>query len=306
MARVTIKDVAKSAGVDVATVSRALSNKPYVALETREKIEAVVEALGYRPSAAARAMVSKRTKTIAMLVPSFTDAAFDWITSGAERVAREAGYTLLIASAKTVEGEFFSEDRVDALFIIDPRRFQINSTLPSVSLEDVPMDNLGGARALAQHLQTLGHKSVALIGGLADSPYSQARLVGIREIFPNAIWLAGDWTINSGYRLLQNGVPKGVTALLAANDFIAVGVIRALSEQDLRVPEDISVTGFDDEPIAKYLTPALTTVRQDLETQGARAMSLLLEKLEQKTSSVLQTQPLELIVRESSGQRRKS
>jgi DNA-binding LacI/PurR family transcriptional regulator len=304
MARVTIKDVAKSAGVDVATVSRALSNKPYVALETRTKIAAVVEALGYRPSAAARAMVSKRTKTIAMLVPSFTDAAFDWITAGAERMAREAGYRLLIASVQAVEGEFFSEDRADGLLIIDPRRFQIISSLPSVSLEDVPMDNIGGAQALALHLQQLGHDNVAMIGGLSDSPYSQARLAGIREIFPNALWLAGDWTIHSGYQLLQNGLPSGVTALLAANDFIAVGVIRALFEQGLSVPKDISVTGFDDEPIAKYLVPTLTTVRQDLELQGARAMSLLLEKLEQKTISVLQTQPLELIVRESSGKRR--
>ena len=153
MTRPTIKDVARVAGVDVATVSRSLSNKPYVAVETRARIAQAVETLGYRPSAAARAMVSKRTYTIAMLVPHFTDMAFDWITAGAEREARQAGYTLLVVGVEATSGDFFSEDRVDGLLVIDPRHFKTQleavSRIPSVTLEDVPMDNRGGARAMA-------------------------------------------------------------------------------------------------------------------------------------------------------------
>lgn len=305
MNRATIKDVARVAGVDVATVSRALSNKPYVALKTRARIEAAVESLGYRPSAAARAMVSKRTKTIAMLVPHFTDMAFDWITAGAERAARQAGYTLLIASAESVESGFFGEDRVDGLLVIDPRRFAVHTNrafeVPSVSLEDVPMDNRSGARALAQHLRDFGHQQVLFVGGPIDSPYSQERLAGIRDVFPDAAWFSKDWTIDSGYALLQPSLPDGVTAVLAANDFIAIGVMRALSEQGFFVPTDVSVTGFDNEPVARYLTPALTTIRQDLEWQGARAVTLLLERLEGSVGVPIAGQVLEIVIRESTG-----
>ena len=304
MNRATIKDVARIAGVDVATVSRSLSNKPYVAEDTKARIAAAVETLGYRPSAAARAMVSKRTRTIAMLVPHFTDMAFDWIITGAEREARKAGYTLLVAGIEAVEAGFFSEDRVDGVLVIDPRRFQqqleLMAGIPRVSLEDVPMDNRGGARALAQHLHDLGHRQVLFLGGPADSPYSLERLLGIREVFPSAAWQASHWTIECGYELLKDGLPIGMTAVLAANDFIALGALRALSEHGLRVPEDVSLTGFDDEPIARFLTPALTTVRQDLEGQGARATRLLLDRLEGSPElAVGLPQPVEIIIRES-------
>ena len=301
--RPTIKDVARAAGVTYPTVSRVLSGKPYVSTETRERIMRAIEDLGYRPSAAARSMVSNRTHTIAMLVPNLTDPNFGVLVSGAEREARHDGYTVLVADFETVtHSTFLGEHRVDGLLIVESpvfREWLRTASVPAVSMDDVPMDNRNGARAAAAHLRELGHKRVAFVGGPHDSPYALERHAGLRDVYPEAPWLPGDWGAESGFDLAPRALETHPTAILAANDSVALGVMHALRHRGLRVPEDLSVVGFDDGPLARHFNPPLTTVRQPLEVQGARAAARLIAHLQGRTAPAPAPYPLELVVRHS-------
>ena len=302
--RPTIKDVAKAAGVTYPTVSRVLSGKPYVSRETRERVMHAIASLGYRPSAAARSMVLNRTHTLAMLVPNLTDPNFGLMVSGAEREARGHGYTVLVADFDTVtHSNFLSEHRMDGLLIAEAPRFQTwlasIPEVPHVAMDDVPMDNHGGARAVGEHLRGLGHARVAFLGGPEDSPHALARCAGLRDIFPNAPWFPGDWTADSGFHLAAKAIAAKVTALFAANDFVALGVLNALRIHGLEVPRDLSLVGFDDIPLARHFHPPLTTVRQPLDAQGARAAARLIARLQGRTPHVAQPQTLELLVRNS-------
>jgi LacI family transcriptional regulator len=305
--RPTIKDVAKIAGVTYPTVSRVLSGKPYVASSTRERVMRAIEDLGYKPSAAARSMVTQRTFTVAMLVPHLSDANFGALFAGAEREARQHGYSVLVTdydAALEAHG-LLSEHRVDGAIFVEPERAvplePHRIGIPSVVLDDVPVDNVGGAKALAAHLHGLGHRRVALVGGPPDDLHASARLEGIRLMYPDAAWLAGDWGAESGYRLTPQALELGVTAILAANDFNALGVLRSLYGLGLNAPRAISVTGFDDTPLAQYFTPPLTTVHQPLERQGERAVRALLAKLEGRLHGAVKTESLEIVIRDSTG-----
>ena len=305
--RPTIKDVAKIAGVTYPTVSRVLSGKPYVASSTRERVMRAIEDLGYKPSAAARSMVTQRTFTVAMLVPHLADANFGALFAGAEREARQRGYSVLVTdydAALEING-LLSEHRVDGAIFVEPERAVTLEPqalgIPSVVLDDVPVDNVGGARALAAHLYELGHRRVALVGGPPDDLHASARLEGIRYLYPDAVWLAGDWGAESGYRLTAQALELGVTAILGANDFNALGVLRALYGLGLSAPLHISVTGFDDTPLAQFFTPPLTTVCQPLERQGERAVRALLDKLEGRPVNLPVTEALEIVIRDSTG-----
>ncbi len=265
-----------------------------------------IEHLGYRPSAAARSKVSSRTQTLAMLVPHLSDPNFGVIVAGAERQARKHGYSLLVADFETVTASnLLAEHRVDGIVLIEPHRFMhwLESVpgLPFVATDDVPMDNLNGGRAVGQHLQALGHRCVMMVGGPADSIFAALRHQGLREIFPDAHWLPGDWTAQSGYNLLSVALESKPSAIFAANDFVALGVMRAAHERGLKLPSELSVVGFDDSPLAPYFHPPLTTVRQPLEWQGSCAAELLIARLEGRPMPAPHPQALELIVRQSTG-----
>jgi LacI family transcriptional regulator, repressor for deo operon, udp, cdd, tsx, nupC, and nupG len=306
--RPTIKDVARVAGVTYPTVSRVLSGKPYVALSTRERVMQAITELGYKPSAAARSMVTQRTHTLAMLVPHLADANFGVLFAGAEREARAQGYSVLVTDydAALEEHGLLSEHRVDGALLVEPERIGTlleprSFDLPFVVLDDVPVDNAGGARAMALHLHDLGHERVAFVGGPPDDLHALARIEGIRGVYPSAAWLPGDWSASSGYEMTPAALNLGVTAILAANDFNALGAARALQERGLSVPRDVSLTGFDDVSLAQFFAPPLTTVRQPLEAQGARAIALLLAKVQAQPVPRVAPDALEVIVRDSTG-----
>jgi LacI family transcriptional regulator len=303
--RPTIKDVAKAAGVTYPTVSRVLSNKPYVALETRERVLSAISELGYRPSAAARSMVTQRTHLLAMLVPHLTDPNFGILFSGAEREARKHGYSLLVADFDSAaeDGGLLSEHRVDGVLILEPQHYQgrFLSELPVVELDEAPIDQHAGGRLVGEHFLGLGHKNVVFVGGPADSPHARERHLGLLESFPNAPWFAGDWTAESGYALLEQTLEFAPTALFAANDYVALGLIHALRSKGLRVPDDVSLVGFDDVLPARHFTPALTTVQQPFEKQGAQAARLLITKLQDDAPTHSQQIVPQLILRESTG-----
>ncbi len=302
--RPTIKDVAKVAGVTYPTVSRVLSNKPYVALETRERVLHAISELGYRPSAAARSMVTQRTHLIAMLVPHLTDPNFGTLFSGAEREAREHGYSVLVADFESAaeKGGILAEHRVDGVLVLEPQNFfgkQFLTELPLVELDHAPIDHRQGGRLVAQHLLELGHQNVVFVGGPEKAPHATERYAGLLETYPNAPWYAGDWTVESGYALLESALQNQPSAIFAANDFIALGLLHGLRNKGLRVPTDISLVGFDDIPLAKHFAPALTTVQQPLEQQGSSATALLIAKLRGQVLPLLPMISPLLIVRES-------
>lgn len=304
--RPTIKDVAKAAGVTYPTVSRVLSGKPYVATDTRERVMRAIENLGYRPSAAARSMVLNRTHTLAMLVPHLADPNFGTFFIGAEREARGRGYSVLVADHESITGHdhLLMEHRVDGLLILESYRFgpELEGLdVPIVHLDDAPMDQRGGGRLVGTHLRELGHERIALVGGPADAPHATLRYDGLREIYPDVTWIPGDWTAESGHALTDRALEMRVTAIFAANDFVALGAMRALRERGLEIPLDISVVGFDDSPLAKHFHPSLTTIRQPIEVQGAHAAAILIARLSGQNAPSAPPHPLELIVRDSSG-----
>ncbi len=306
--RATIKDVAKAAGVTYPTVSRVLSGKPYVAANTRERVLNAVNELGYRPSAAARSMVTQRTNLIAMLVPHLTDPNFGVLFAGAEREARESGYSVLVTDfdSATDTGGILAEHRVDGVLILEPQNFyrqdrvtELLTELPVVELDDAPIDHKNGGRLVAQHLQSLGHQQVVFVGGPPSAPHATGRYAGLLELYPQAKWFSGDWTVESGASLLEAAMTSQPTAIFAANDYVALGLMHALQNRGLHIPNDISVVGFDDIPLAKYFAPALSTVQQPLEQQGARAAALLIAKLQGRVPTRPQAETPLLVIRQS-------
>ncbi len=307
MRRPTIKDVARVAGVTYPTVSRVLSGKPYVAIKTRQRVQQVIDELGYKPSAAARSMVTQRSYMLAMLVPHLSDANFGTLFAGAERIARMQGYSVLVtdyAAAFEAHG-LLSEHKADGAILVEPERIKnLKSTLisiPTVRLDDVPVDNFDGARAIGLHLQVLGHRRVVLIGGPSDDAHAKGRFEGLRSVFENVVWLPNDWNALGGFQLTAQALALGASALCGANDHNALGILHALQQLGLHVPTDISVTGFDDIPIARFFSPALTTVFQPLELQGERAAQLLLDFLHGVSRDQIVPERLELVIRDSTG-----
>ncbi len=309
--RPTIKDVAARAGVSRQTVSRVVNNKPEVSPETRARVQAAIDELGYRPNAIARSMVAGHTCTLGCISPNLIDYTFASIIESAQAEARRQGYFLLTGSAPTAGevGSLLEEmlhRQVDGLLVLNPhadgryRHFLplIGKGMAMVYLNDTPRDEPvssvqcddreGGYRA-TRYLLDLGHTAIATIVGSDNEECTFDRLAGYRQALSEAgiaprraLTVSGDWSAPSGYegakRLLETGQP--FSALFAQNDQMAMGAMRALREADLRVAEDVSVIGFDDIPLASYFDPPLTTLRQPMRESGKRAAQLLIETIQ--------------------------
>jgi LacI family repressor for deo operon, udp, cdd, tsx, nupC, and nupG len=306
--RVTIKDVAARSGVSRQTVSRVLNDEGVVAEDTRARVRATIDELGYRPNAIARSLVSQRTYTLALLTADFSDYTHARIIEGAEAEAREHGFLILVSGAEHgPNGEplccspFLTQHQAEGLFIVyhgsDHDRYEILEQLP----RDLPVVTIGYARDLkyivtvgianyegayqvTRHLLELGHSRIAHITGPIQMYASQERRQGytaaLQEagIVPTDEWVAtGDWSSSSGYqatlRLLDRD--QGFTALFVQNDRMAMGALQALREHKLNVPEDVAVVGFDNIPSTPFFDPPLTTVHQpnyELGRTGARLL----------------------------------
>ncbi|MFC5849675.1 LacI family DNA-binding transcriptional regulator [Deinococcus petrolearius] len=324
----TLADVARLAGVSQQTVSRAVNNQGYVAARTRERVLAAVGELNYVPNRLAQGLARQRTQSIGFATNDIALHAPSQLTSGIERAAREAGYSLLVSIVPrygvgqvTQAVRALRERQVDGVLInasLDGagaaevrRRF---ADLPCVFLDvpaDTPvnaalLDQEYGAALAAGHLVALGHTRIACIHGPHEAVAEHSRLRGWQSALAGhgLVLVAeqeGDWSPLSGYRaalsLLASGLP--FTALLVGNDQMAVGALRALWERGLSVPGDVSVVGYDDTAESALLIPPLTTVRQDFPTLGHRAfghLRRLLAEPEWRATTV--TRP-ELIVRAS-------
>ncbi len=323
-----IRRVAELAGVSVATVSRTLKNPDVVAPATRERVQAAVAAANYRPNGMAVQFRSRRTGNLVVLVPLIANSFFARVIAGIQQAAQAAGYRVLLcdtAGDERREREYAElvyarqADGVIQLRAFDP--FAGQGDIPPVvnacevlaehTWPKVRLDNRAAARCLTEHLLALGHRRIALIKGPEDSPLTLERLAGYQEALTQAgialdpgLLYEGDFTLAAGAAAAKAllTLPERPTALFCCSDEMAIGALQILRRSGLRVPEDISLAGFDDIAFAAYTEPPLTTIAQPAEAFGQRAVAMLLEVLNGGTPAAREVVlPFELKVRGSTG-----
>jgi DNA-binding LacI/PurR family transcriptional regulator len=300
-------DVARLAGVSHQTVSRVLNGQPHVSPATRARVVAAMRALDYRPNTFARALVTQRSQRIGVL--SFDSRLFGPGSTlhAIEQAARAAGFGVAVAGMSDHAGgdvddavETLRAQAVDGFIVIAPNKAAVRALgvletpVPVVALEAefndqpvVAIDQREGAALATSHLLELGHRTVWHVAGPLDWREAELRVEGWRDTLLDAgaevpAPLLGDWTPRSGYDAgLDLAARDDVTAVFAANDQMALGLLHALNERGRRVPEDVSIVGFDDIPEAGFFQPSLTTVHQDFDEVGRRGLELLLARIEQ-------------------------
>lgn len=325
-------DVARLAGVSHQTVSRVLNNHPNVRPETRERVLVAVDTLHYRRNPAARALVTSRTQMLGVVAFGTRLHGPASTLYGIEQAAREAGYFVSVASLEEISRETVGEaidvladQSPDGIVVIAPQDSaadaldRIPADMPAVAVEGgvgtaavpvVCVDQEQGARLATAHLLDLGHRTVHHLAGPPSWLEAEARVRGWRsqlESFTAAVpdLLRGDWSPRSGYEAGLELVRRAdVTAVFAANDQMALGLLRAFREAGVRVPGDVSLVGFDDLPEAAYFPPPLTTVAQDFSEVGRRSIEVLLELVD--TGAVADPNvviPAKLVIRDSTAPR---
>lgn len=326
-----MKEVARAAQVSVATVSHVINGTRFVSPALAERVQEAMRGLGYTPDATARSLRVRRTQTIGLVIPDNSNPFFAQLAQVIEEEGFEAGYTTILGnSTEQAERErryveTLVSKRVDGLIaalsrdddgslaaILGPSRIPlvvIDRDVRMPGADVVVYDNAGGARAATRHLLELGHVHIGCIAGPADVRPAAERVEGFRGALREAGLalqeehvVEGDFHYDGGRsaaaRLLDES--DGLTAIVAGNDLMAAGAMRLLAERGLRVPEDVSVVGFDDAPLAEMVSPALTTVRQPLQAMAQTAVSLLLERIAGTDGGVQRrVLPTELVVRGS-------
>ncbi|GAA2695655.1 MULTISPECIES: LacI family DNA-binding transcriptional regulator [Actinosynnema] len=299
-------DVAKLAGVSHQTVSRVLNGHPNVREQTRLRVRAAIAELGYRPNRAARALVTGRSQVIGVVAQNSTLYGPAWLLAAVEQAAAEAGFAVSVGLVKSLDRASISEaierhrdQRVAGIVVIAPTDSasealaDVPDGVPLVAVDGDPerasalvtVDQEAGALAAVRHLLDHGHQTVWHVSGPPDWYDSEGRVRGWRRALEEAgaevpPVVAADWSAASGYRagLMLARMPE-VTAIFAANDHLALGILRAMSERGRRVPDDVSLVGFDDVPEAAFFIPPLTTVRPDFDAVARETLGLLLAQV---------------------------
>jgi DNA-binding LacI/PurR family transcriptional regulator len=304
----TIRDVAARAGVSHQTVSRVINGTDYVTPETTERVRQAIADLDYRPNAIARSMARGRTGLLGCIAPNLTDYTFASIIDGADTEIRRHDFFLLSAAAADADtfaaliDQLVNGRRVEGLIVINPYADERHTHLPAdfpvvfagarprqEITYSVALDDVAAAREATQHLLDLGHRRLGHITGPLAEDCSQDRRAGFQQALQAqgvtadpALEIEGDWSAHSGYQALQQLAQQGPlpTAIFAQNDQMAAGVLRAARDLGLVLPDQLSVIGVDDIPMAAYFSPPLTTMRQDFQAIGQEAARLLLGAIE--------------------------
>lgn len=305
---VTIKDVARQANVSVATVSRVFSGANAVREETSRRIRDVAAKLRYTPHVGARSLITSKTHTLGVLLPDLYGEFFSEIIRGIDAAAREASFHLLVSSSHSDSREVESamrsmRGRVDGLILMSPDIdadtlvanlpegqpfILLNSAVRNTGIASVSISNMRGAREMVRHLVSHGHRRIAFIAGARGNIDSSQRRRGYRSALSEArlpadpaLEMKGDFTEDSGYeaalRLID--LSPRPTAIFAANDAMAIGALSALRDEGIEVPRDMAVAGFDDIPIARHMSPALSSVHVPIAELGKRACKRLIDAL---------------------------
>jgi LacI family transcriptional regulator len=305
----TIREVALLAGVSTATVSHVINNTRYVSPEVRQRVQDAMQALNYRPNVLARSLRRGETNTLGLILPDSANPFFAEIGRAIEAVAFQHGYNVILGNSENelskeqVYVDVLLNKQVDGLIFVAAgdhspsleelvRRgvpvVVVDRHLRGLDVDTVLTDNLQGGLTATRHLLELGHRRIACITGPSNLTPSAERVIGYRQALQEgslaideSLIRRGDFHPHSGYlaacELLQGENPP--TAFFICNDLMAIGALRALAEANLRVPQDCSVIGFDDIELASYLTPPLTTIRQNKMAMAEAAVTLLLERM---------------------------
>ncbi|NVK54182.1 MAG: LacI family DNA-binding transcriptional regulator [Alteromonadaceae bacterium] len=327
-----IRAVADLAGVSVATVSRTLQQPDLVSPKTRAKVTSAINKLDYKPNLLAVKFRSGKTHNIVVLVPTVANVFFARVIRGMQDAAAAEGYALLLVNTM---GDDDTEEKYARMVqtsqadgVVQLRAFNpfpeapsdcdellpmVNAceTLDAPNCPTVSLDNRRAATAMTEHLIALGHSHIAMVKGPKHSPLTRERMMGFKDALRAAnlqyceeLMFAGDFTLHSGYeaadRLLSQNYP--ISAVFCENDEMALGAICRFKEAGLRVPEDISVSGFDNIAFANYSDPPLTTIAQPAEEFGETAINLLIDVLKGKTKRAMKViLPFDLVTRKSTG-----
>jgi DNA-binding LacI/PurR family transcriptional regulator len=305
---VSIKDIAKAAGVSHSTVSRALADSSLVSAETKARIQALARDMGYSPDAQARSLVVGRTQTIGVVVTTIADPFIAEVVQAVESTAHEHGYTVILASSmseperevaavemlhsKRVDGVIVTSSRVGALYHAYLERLAVPIVLLNSHSEQtgrytfsIAIDDRHGAHLATQHLTEQGHRRIAYVTGPANHSDDLQRRAGYRDALSAAglgfdpdLVIAGTGRADGGELCLPLllSLDQPPTAVFCYNDMTAIGLLRAARMAGKRVPDDLAVVGFDDIPFASYIRPPLTTIAQPKRQMGQQAMEMVL------------------------------
>jgi LacI family transcriptional regulator len=329
----TIHDVARRAGVAPTTVSRVLNDSGYVSNKTRERVEAAIAELGYVPNTLARSLRFKKTNTLALVLPDITNPFWTTVARGVEDAASDRGFNVILCNTDESEAEqakyltVLLQKQIDGIVLAPARSTAepvemiqkqsvpvvvLDRRVPCTQVDVVRGDSERGAYRLVRHLLTLGHRRIAMLTGPQGVSTAEDRVSGYRQALAETgldadsdLVYYGEFTQASGYELTQQVLTATLrpTALFAANNFIAIGSLRALRDAGLRVPEDLTLVSFDDLPPVFVVDPFLTVAAQPAYEMGHQATELLLTRLSGQALTEYQeiVLPTEIIVRRSSG-----
>lgn len=307
-----IKDVAKAAGVSIASVSRVLSGSPGVSEETAVRIRKVIEEMDYRPNLGARGLVKRQTGNIAVALPKGTsfilgNPFFTRVIEGIASTLDDTHYNMVLSFTAQQQKRILESRAVDGILLFAPRTNEltlefieqsgsktvlIGSYLENTLVPCVRPDDFGGVAKAVEQLHQLGHRRIALVNGPSNSLKSQRCLEGYKEglrrtglrFHPEDVMQAGEFEAMKAkeamYEYLDSGGPA--TGVVCSSDYLAMGVVKAASERKLSIPQDLSVVGFGDIPFAEFFIPSLSTVAVDLVGMGRQAATLLLDLLQGK------------------------
>ena len=332
MARPTIQDIARKAGVSTAVVSHVTNNHPgHMSAATRRRVREVIATFGYRPLGVAKSLRRRESRALGLVISDITSALFAPVVRGVEAVAARAAYQVLLVNAETVAAErealaALAAHPVDGLIFMSTSQRQASRHLadtggiPVIAINRyggpselirILWDDRAGAQVAVQHLLDLGHRRIGLIGGPRGRLSATRRLQGYGAAHRTSglpvdpcLVVSGDYTVEAGLhgvrRLLRLSPPP--TAIVAINDSMAMGALRGIQVAGLRCPEDVAVVGIGDPPFMAFAAPPLTTIALPVEEAGRRAAERLLEQIAGEHSCACsEVLPCRLVVRESSG-----
>lgn len=335
MEKITINEIAKRSGVSKATVSRVINNSKPVSDEVRQKVMAVIESTKFVPNALGRSLSLKKSHLIGVIIPDLANPVFSRIIAGMESYIRSKNYSLLITATdfnidtgirhiqilneKAIDGLIFlagamNEELIQALNSFHKPVVMIGSDIASNTIPVIEIDNKKAAYEATTYLVSLGHKSIAMIRGpLSDRYAGRERFMGYQEalkekgLYQAGLVVEGKYSFDHGYQAMKKLLSSKPwpTAVFCANDLMAIGAMKCVFDEGMKVPEDISFVGFDDVEVAKMYNPTLTTIHQPFEEKGLQAIERLIDMIklqndkQKPSSSDLIVLPHELIVRQS-------
>ncbi len=308
---VSIYDIAKKARVAPSTVSRALEDHPRIGAETKKRIQALAQEMGYIPSTVAKSLAANKTWTIGMVLPTISDPFMGRVVEGVEQAAIEAGFNVFVSTSQNDRQreiaviEVLQKRRVDGIIVIASNLFEqyprffdrsripivvVNEQQPGKNMHFVMVDDVHGARLAIEHLLTLGHRRIGYVGVTNRPKSNQYRLKGYQDAL-KAVGIALDPALiftshtiedhaKRGEASFEPLLAAGATAVFCYNDATAIGLLAACYKQGVYVPDSLSIIGFDDIDIAAYTIPPLTTIRQPRFELGQRAMHMMLALLD--------------------------